>query len=77
MVILHFACIDDSKTNGVCVIVPQHVTAQGRYAETALINVNGIEVPNVPTQLPFSKPFDIRKLPKPFDRPRQRRRKSI
>lgn len=69
MVILHFACIDDTKTNGVCVIVPQHVTAQGRFADTALLNVNGIEVPGVPMQLPFSKPFDIRALPKPYDRP--------
>ena len=69
MVILHFSCIDDCKTNGVCVIVPQHVTAQGRFAETALININGIEVPDVPTQIAFSKPFDVRKLPEPFDRP--------
>lgn len=69
MVILHFACINDSKTNGVCVIVPQHVSAQGNYAETALINVNGIEIPAVRMQLPFSKPFDIQMLPKPFDRP--------
>ena len=69
MVILHFACIDDSKTNGVCIIVPQHVRAQGRFAETALINVNGIVLPEVQTQLPFSKPFDVRTLPKPFDRP--------
>ena len=69
MVILHFACIDDSKTNGVCVIVPQHVNAQGCFADTALINVNGIEIPEVRTQLSFSKPFDIRTLPKPFNRP--------
>ncbi len=69
MVILHFACIDDSKTNGVCVIVPQHVLAQGRFAQTAMINVNGIEVPEIGTQLPFSKPFDVRAFPKPFDKP--------
>ncbi len=69
MVILHFSCIDDSKTSGVCVIVPQHVHAQGNYAETALVNVNGIRLPDVKEQLPFVRPFDVRKLPEPFDRP--------
>ena len=69
MVILHFACIDNSKTSGVSIAVLQHVTAQGRYAETALINTNGIQIPEAKTQLPFSKPFDVRALPEPFDRP--------
>ena len=69
MVILHIACIDNSKTSGVCIAVLQHVKAQGRIAETALINVNGVAIPEVRSQLPFSKPFDVRTLPKPFDRP--------
>lgn len=69
MVILHFACIDNSKTSGVSIAVLQHVAAQGQFANTALINTNGIEIPGVQTQLPFSKPFDVRALPKPFDRP--------
>lgn len=69
MVILHFACIDTSATNGVCVAVPQHVTAQGRFADTALINVNGIEIPGAQKQLPYFKPFDINELPIPFNRP--------
>ena len=69
MVILHFACIDESKTNGVCVIVPQHVRAQKRFANTALINVNNIRIPGAEEQLPFEKPFDLRRLPKPFDHP--------
>ena len=67
--ILHFACIDNSKTSGVSIAVLQHVAAQGQFADTALINTNGIEIPGVQTQLPFSKPFDVRALPKPFDRP--------
>ena len=69
MVILHFTCIDNSKTSGVCVAVLQHVAAQGRFAETALINVNGIMLPDSSNQIPFITPFDIKKLPKPFDRP--------
>lgn len=69
MVILHFASIDNSKTSGVSIAVLQHVAAQGQYAETALINTNGIQISEAPIQLPFYKPFDVRALPKPFDRP--------
>ncbi len=69
MVILHFAYIDNSKTNGVCVAVQQHVKAQGHFAETALINVSGIVLSGGTTQLSFPKPFDVRSLPKPFDAP--------
>lgn len=69
MVILHFASIDDSKTNGVCVVVPLHVRAQGQFAETALVNINNFEISFQGKQLPFQTPFDIRKLPAPFDRP--------
>lgn len=69
MVILHFACIENSKTSGVSIAVLQHVEAQGQFADIALINTNGIKIPGIRTQLPFSKPFDVRALPKPFDRP--------
>lgn len=69
MVILHFASIENSKTSGVSIAVLQHVAAQGRYAETALINTNGIRISGKHAQLPFSKAFDVRALPKPFDRP--------
>ncbi len=69
MVILHFACIDNSKTSGVCIAALQHVIAQGLFSETALVNVNGIEISGAPRQLVYRKPFDVRRLPKPFDRP--------
>ena len=69
MVILHFASIENSKTSGVSVAVLQHVAAQGQFAETALINTNGIRISSVQTQLPFDKPFDVRALPEPYDRP--------
>ncbi len=69
MVILHIASIDNSKTSGVCVAVLKHVEAQGRLAETAIINVNGILLSEVKRQLPYTKAFDIHKLPFPFNRP--------
>ncbi len=69
MVILHIACIDNSKTSGVCVAVLQHVMAQRRFADTAIVNVNGIELDEAAEQIPYSKPFDVRRLPAPFDHP--------
>lgn len=69
MVVLHLASISDSKTNGVCVVVPLHVLAQGRFARTALINISGAEIAFSGTLLPYKKPFDVRSLPAPFDRP--------
>ena len=69
MVVLHFANVDDSQTNGVCVVVPLHVEAQGRYAETALVNIGNVAIGFSGKQLAFQTPFDIQKLPAPFDRP--------
>ena len=69
MVILHFASIANSKTSGVSIAVLQHIAAQGQYAKTALINTNGIQIPEAQTQLPYNQPFDVRALPEPFDRP--------
>lgn len=69
MVVLHFANIVDSQTNGVCVVVPLHVEAQGRYAETALVNIGNVAIGFSGKQLAFQTPFDIQKLPAPFDRP--------
>lgn len=69
MVILHVACISESKTNGVCIAVQQHVEAQGQYAETALVNISGVELDRKVKQLPYRKPFDIQQIPEPFDQP--------
>ena len=67
MVILHIACIDEDKTNGVCVTVPQHLRAQNQFAETALINVSNVPIPQVDRQFTFKKPFDLAALPEPFN----------
>ena len=69
MVILHIASITGSPYNGVCVAAPQHVIHQGTYARTALLNINNIQIPGVPRQLSYSRPFRIEILEKPFDRP--------
>lgn len=43
MVILHIANIGYTKTNGVDVVVPQHIREQSNYAKTALLNIKDID----------------------------------
>lgn len=40
MKVLHIANIEENKANGVCVVVPQHVIAQAKFADVAFININ-------------------------------------
>lgn len=73
MVILHIAAIENNPFNGVCVAAPQHVIAQREYAEVGFINIKNIEINELNqypgTQMEFVKPFDVTKLPHPFNRP--------
>lgn len=68
MHILHIASITENACNGVCVVVPQHVNSQALYAETALLNITNEKIAGVARQFEFSLPFDISKLPAPFDK---------
>lgn len=69
MVILHIASIDNSLFAGVCVAVPQHLNAQAKYATIGFLNVNNIEIESINCQLDYEKRFDIKRLPKPFNKP--------
>ena len=69
MVILHVAAIENNPCNGVCVIVPQHVIAQSRFAKVGLVNINNSKINLIENQFEYKKPFSLSDLPSPFNNP--------
>lgn len=69
MIILHIAKIQTNLDNGVNAVVPKHVIEQGKYADTALLNVNDVKIDGL-KQLKYKGSDNFPAyLDKPFDRP--------
>ena len=68
MVVIHIAHIDPSVLGGVQVVVPQHVAAQSRIGDVALLNTHGEAFEGI-TMLPVKKQFSLQDFPPPFDAP--------
>ncbi len=68
MVILHIAKVGSYAFSGVTVVVPQHVRAQGEYAETALLNISDVAIEGI-EQFTYRDGLDIATLPAPFNKP--------
>lgn len=70
MIILHIALLKNDPFSGVCNVVPQYLQVQSRLGHTvALYNCWGIEVEPHVNQIPNDGPFDIDKMPEPFNHP--------
>ena len=73
MIVLHIATIENNPCNGVCVAVPQHIITEKEFAKVGFINTNNVIIDALKsypdTQIIFVKPFDIRALPEPYNKP--------
>ena len=69
MNILHIACTNGDMCNGVCVVIPQHLNAQSKYANVAFVNISNIKVDCQCAQFEYREDFSVSSLKSPFNKP--------
>ena len=70
MIILHICSINFDPFSGVCVVMPQYLIEQAKLGhQVALYNSRDSRTDAPITQIPAMDPFDIDKMPEPFNKP--------
>lgn len=69
MNILHIASTTGRPCCGVDVAVPQHIQAQQKIANVAVVNTKNVPVVGAENQFTYVKPFSLQDFPAPFDVP--------
>ena len=60
--ILHIASLHNYLSSGVGVVVPQHIRAQQKYADVALLNIFDLKIPDIQKQLIYPSDFSWKTL---------------
>ena len=69
MIVLHIASISNNQMIGVNAAVPQHIKSQSSFATVGFVNIRPIRIEGVDNQFNYTKRFNIKRLPEPFNKP--------
>ena len=69
MVVLHIAAIKNDYTSGVDVAVRQHIKAQSKLEQVAVVNINNTMVDDCAQQFEYRAEFKLEDFPAPFCSP--------